>query len=343
MWRYGLPQVEAGLPPEAEAVIDLRKVAQDNRSHMWSTVARDAWPGITVRLDSLPPAGGSIKRVPLGAADLFEVESFPADVEFRPTQSSPPIGAFISVMVQVEGATHIQQSGREATVEPGDICLLDEASNFKIVAQEWGRICFLRLPRAQALGRHPLLERLFAQTLLSTDPGTRLLADLLLRLGTDAPLLSDAQRQAALGGAIQMLGLAILPEDRSISANWRISRALDFIEQHLTQQNLSPEAVARDQRISRRRLDEILHQQIGRSISRHIWNRRLERAAEDLRNPKGSRQPIAQIAFANGFESAAHFTRAFKNRYLVTPGQWRLNSGSDQICRICRPTSPTNR
>jgi len=33
----------------------------------------------------------------------------------------------------------------------------------------------------------------------------------------------------------------------------------------------------------------------------------------------------AQVAFANGFEDAAHFTRAFKSRYACTPGQWRLN------------------
>nr|WP_283773317.1 helix-turn-helix domain-containing protein [Altererythrobacter sp. KTW20L] len=320
-----MPQVEAGLLPEADSVIDLREVDQNRRTLMWNSAARDSWPGITVTLDSPLPSGGSIKRVPLGAGDLFEVESLAADVDFHPTQSSCTRNAFLSVMVQVEGATQVHQNGLQAVVEPGDICLLDESSRFRIVSQEWGRIYFLRLPRAQALGRHPLLQRLVAQTLSSSDTGTSLLTDLLLRLGKDAPKLGDAQRNAALGGVIQMLGLASLPEGKLSPTDWRIRRAIDFIEQNLQQQDLSPEAVARDQRISRRRLDAIMQQQLGRSISRQIWSRRLERASEDLRNPQGFHQPIAQIAFANGFENVAHFTRAFKNRYLITPGQWRLN------------------
>jgi AraC-like DNA-binding protein len=44
-----------------------------------------------------------------------------------------------------------------------------------------------------------------------------------------------------------------------------------------------------------------------------------------LRDPRRNGQSVAQIAFTNGFEDAAHFTRAFKRRYAVTPGQWRLN------------------
>jgi len=328
MWRYGLPQLEAGLPPEAGAVIDLRQVKQEQRRLMWDVAAREAWPGITVRLGTSLPAGGVIKRIQFGTGDLYEIESVPAEVSFRPTQTPGSAEAYISVMVQVEGSTTIRQSRRDALVEPGDICLLDECSAFRMSAKEWGRIYFLRLPRAQVLGRHPQLERLFARTLRSTDTGTSLLADLLLRVGRDAPRLDEAQRHAVLGGVVQMLGLAS-PIDTIAGGNdWRVREALEFIELNLCLPDLSAENVARDQRISRRRLDQILQQQIGQSISGHIWSRRLERAAEDLHNPERAQHSIAQIAFANGFEDAAHFTRAFKRRYLVTPGQWRRDKAA---------------
>jgi AraC family transcriptional activator of tynA and feaB len=316
--------VEAGLPPDRDAKVDLGAVEQHARSRMWNLAAQHAWPGISVKQDSSLPAGGSIKRLPLGAGELFEVESFPADVVYCPASSPSPCSIFISVMVQVEGLTHIHQSGRQANVEPGDVCFLDEARKFRILTSEWGRILFLRLPRAQSISRHPLLDRLFGRKLPSSDAGTRFLADLLMRLGRETQQLDEAQRQAALGGAIQMLGLARPPEDTPLPGNWRIVRAIEYIEQNLIRQELSPEIVARDQRISRRRLDEIMQQQIGRSISRQIWHRRLERAAEDLHNSSGTDKPIAQVAFANGFENAAHFARAFKHRYHTTPGQWRL-------------------
>ncbi|WP_246021780.1 helix-turn-helix domain-containing protein [Alteraurantiacibacter aquimixticola] len=317
--------MEAGLPPQVGAVIDLRQVKQDQRRLMWDVAAREAWPGITVRLRTALPAGGSIRRVKLGTADLYEVESVPAEVDFRPTQLPSSRSAFISVMVQVEGSTNIRQSARNATVEPGDICLLDEACVFRMLTEQGCRIYFLRLPRVQVLGRHPQLERLFARTLPSSEPGAGLLAELLLRLGRDALKLDEAQRLAALAGIVQMLGLASPSAGAGLDIPWRICRALDFIELNLALPELTAENVAREQRISRRRLDQIMQEHVGEAISAHIRSRRLESAAKDLRNPQRVDQSIAQIAFANGFEDAAHFSRSFKRRYLVTPGQWRLD------------------
>ena len=327
MWRNGLPQMEpdlAGKITRPASLIDLRQVEQGQRRLMWDEAARSSWPGISVRLTTMLPSGGLIRRIPLGSGDLFEVESVPAEVDFRPVPVPGVRDAFISVMVQAEGVTTVRQGGHSSSVCQGDVCLLDEAGVFKLMAEEWGRIYFLRLPRAQVLGRYPQLERMFAHALPSSETGTRLLADLLLRLFEDAPLLADAQRRAMLGGIIQMLGVANPPDEAAAAIDWRIRRALDFIELHLSVPGLSAEDVAREQRISRRRLDQIMQQQLGQSIAGYLWSRRLAQAADDLRDPQRCEEPIAQIAFANGFEDAAHFTRAFKRRYAVTPGQWRL-------------------
>jgi AraC-like DNA-binding protein len=49
----------------------------------------------------------------------------------------------------------------------------------------------------------------------------------------------------------------------------------------------------------------------------------MEQAAGDLRDPHKAQLSISQIAFSNGYEDPAHFTRAFRRRYAMTPGQWR--------------------
>jgi AraC-like DNA-binding protein len=69
----------------------------------------------------------------------------------------------------------------------------------------------------------------------------------------------------------------------------------------------------------------MMHNDVGNTIASRVWSLRLDQAANDLRDPHRADHSIAQIAFANGFEDAAHFTRAFKRRFSVTPGQWRLN------------------
>ena len=127
------------------------------------------------------------------------------------------------------------------------------------------------------------------------------------------------------------MAITITAFDRSpdgglgLARDTRVRRALEFIELNLSVAGLTAEAVAQDQHISRRRLDQLMQNTVGHSIAGQLWSRRLEQAASDLRDPHRGCHSIAQIAFANGFEDAAHFTRAFKRRFSVTPGQWRLN------------------
>ena len=75
-------------------------------------------------------------------------------------------------------------------------------------------------------------------------------------------------------------------------------------------------------------VDQLLHEAIGMSITGQIWSRRLDQAAADLRDPLRASAAAAQIAFANGFEDSAHFTRAFKRRFGQSPAQWRHALGS---------------
>ena len=143
--------------------------------------------------------------------------------------------------------------------------------------------------------------------------------------GTGRGRFRRISRSAMMNAVIQMVGMVEPFSSPSGTPDWRVRRALDYIELNLSVPGLTAESVAVDQRISRRRLDQLMHEAFGHSIASHLWSRRLEQAARDLRDPHRADQSIAQIAFANGFEDAAHFTRAFKRRFSITPGQWRLN------------------
>ncbi|MER9917793.1 MULTISPECIES: helix-turn-helix domain-containing protein [unclassified Mesorhizobium] len=53
---------------------------------------------------------------------------------------------------------------------------------------------------------------------------------------------------------------------------------------------------------------------------RFVWDRRLERSKEELLSPARVSPTISEIAFACGFNSSAHFSRAFESRYDVARG-----------------------
>lgn len=320
-----MPQLEHALSGGlAPLLVDLSTVAQDQRARFWLHACSNAFPGLSVTLSDPRPPEGLIERISVGAGEIFAIESGPADVLHEASRGGSE-QAFLSLMVLSRGSIRITQAGRTAAIAAGDMILLDETKSFCMAACESSRMEFLRIPRAAALGRYPLLEKLLVTVLPSSAPGTAILAETLLRFAREAHRLGEPQRRAMMNAIVQMLGVAEPFSSLPATSDWRVHRALDFIELNLSVAGLTAEIVAQDQHISRRRLDQLMQESCGHSIACHLWSRRLEQAAADLRDPTKVAVSIAQIAFANGFEDAAHFTRAFKKRFGKTPGQWRLN------------------
>lgn len=319
-----MSQLEAARGWLSPSLIDLSNVEQQERKHLWDTAVRDNFRGLSVKLAEPRIMAGSIRRMQMGTGQLYRIQSAPAEVSYVPP-GDKAVTPHFSLMVQYKGSTLASQGGQTCVLREGDLCMIDEAKAFRLEAEDVTGFIVARLPRAAVLSRYPHFERLCANVLPSSDRGTGLVGDLLLRLSHDADYLGELQRSAMLNGIIQMLGVAGPVAKVPAATHWRVQRALEYIELNLSVSGLTAEAVSRDQRISRRRLDQLMHDAFGHSIANHLWSRRLEQAAADLRDPHQSDRSIAQIAFANGFEDAAHFTRAFKRRFSVTPGQWRLN------------------
>lgn len=125
-------------------------------------------------------------------------------------------------------------------------------------------------------------------------------------------------RDASLGAG---LGARCLPT--RIRNSWRALQALTDIERGYRDPEFDAKAVARTQSISRRRLDEVLLRETGASLTAHIWRRRLQQAAADLRDGSQVEKSVSAIAFDLGFQQLAHFSRAFKKHFAVTPTHWR--------------------
>jgi AraC-like DNA-binding protein len=158
---------------------------------------------------------------------------------------------------------------------------------------------------------------------------------MLLGLLESAPFLQHEQGTVAITGAAHLLGLSRTAEaSRAGDLTWRARAALAFIDAELADSSLTAERVADAQGISRRRLDQILLSTLGASVSAHIWLRRLNQAAADLRDVRLANRSVTQIAYCAGFTSSAHFTRAFKRRYHCTPRQWRADANAANIAGV---------
>jgi AraC-like DNA-binding protein len=86
--------------------------------------------------------------------------------------------------------------------------------------------------------------------------------------------------------------------------------------------DITPESIAQANGISMRYLHS-LFQQSGMTVCKWIWERRLKATREDLLDPTMEKSRVSEIAFRRGFNDPAHFSRAFKERFGLSPSQLR--------------------
>jgi len=63
--------------------------------------------------------------------------------------------------------------------------------------------------------------------------------------------------------------------------------------------------------------------QIGQTFGRWLLEQRLQRCSAALRDPQQRPQNISTIAYAWGFNDLSHFNRMFRQRFDMTPSEWR--------------------
>jgi AraC-like DNA-binding protein len=315
-------------------VLDLRAVAAAQRAGLWRRSVRHFFPGLSVRVMDDPLDLGSISGLPFGLGTLWSVLSPPLRLDYAPAQAgSPLLTQHFSVLLQLEGSTLAEQRHQQCCLQQGDFCLIDGNASFQMqVCAPASRIMFIQMPRAAVLRRHPHLERHTACIFDASESGSALLRGLLLSVLDTAHLLESPQRSAVLEAVIQLLGAPKQGCDAADEVPWRVRAALSCIEHDLADQTLTATRVAQSQGISRRRLDELMQQWLGRPLTAQIWECRLLQAATDLVDPQRARQSVSQIAFAAGFEDPAHFSRAFKRRFGCTPRQWRVDAPGTAPC-----------
>jgi signal transduction histidine kinase/AraC-like DNA-binding protein/CheY-like chemotaxis protein len=93
-----------------------------------------------------------------------------------------------------------------------------------------------------------------------------------------------------------------------------------LIDANIESSTYTVEDLAKDLHISRVQLYRKVKAIFGISVSDHISNIRLEKSKELLLN---TNQNISEIAYSVGFSSPNYFSTSFKNKYGITPKEYR--------------------
>ena len=223
------------------------------------------------------------------------------------------------VIIQTAGVSVYEQRGECVTLTPGDGLVYDVSQPHAITSTETTEHFVVTVPHDLVAGRGLRLDRLSAQRFSARTGVGRLAADLIHstfgELATISPECEDN-----LAASLLSLIFLPLPNEAAHTHEALRYRIESYIRDQIRDPELSIEKIAGALRCSKRYL-HMAFAASDRSITDHIWTTRLDGCRGDL--ARRSDQTISEIAFAWGFSSSAHFSRAFRKRFGVTPSEFR--------------------
>jgi len=292
-----------------------------------------AWREVMTRL-RLPlgeppehdPFRGDVSCIvsPLGM-DFAVMSASPQAISGR----NPNQPAAVWLVVLLRGEASFSDGETTMPLEVGDIAYGPTGMNAALRLTTPFRLLFISAPRV-ALDHRLIAPLSLKVGRLAGAGGVGHVFSGLLRATADAldELTSDQLRPVEL--ALTEFLVANLAAEGSPAARGgaeaaraaHLHRVCQTIETMLSDPDLTLERIAEADGIAPRSLQK-LFAAAGQNFSTYLRTRRLERCRLDLTSPMFATLSISEICFRWGFNGSAHFSRAFKDQYGVSPRDYR--------------------
>ena len=293
---------------------------------------REAWREAMVRLrlpvEAAPEDDGSSAAVsslvsPMGME--FSVVRAGAQTISGRNKDQP---AAIWVAALLDGTAMLNDGHAEAVVEAGDIVFGPTGMAASLTFKTRFRLLFITAPRV-ALDHRLVAPRSLRIGHLPAAMGVNhVFSGLLRALAETLEDLDDDQLRPVEIAVTEFLaqglsaGESLAPRGPAATREAHLHRVRQTIETLLAEPDLTLGRVAETEGVSPRYLQK-LFTAAGESFTHYIRWRRLERCRTDLASPQHARLSISEICFRWGFNGSAHFSRAFRDQYGVSPREYR--------------------
>ncbi len=241
-----------------------------------------------------------------------------------------------SLILLARGRAVFAHYGHQESLGEGDFILCDSAAPHAVAFEAQSEVVMLRVPAVMMKEHLPSPEYFCGRRLPAREgmtdmvaAATRMLSDRL------ESVRSPAFQERIARHLLDMIATSYaVAFDSHITCSSNVSgrhaKVKLHIEQHLRDPELSPCLIAEKLKLSPRYL-RMIFASSSETVSAYILRRRLEECARQMADPRWSGHSITQIAFSWGFNSAPHFTRSFRERFSVSPRQYRQQLPADRL------------
>lgn len=296
----------------------------------WKHLVNESFVPLIARTNTPDDFRGTLRSRTLERMAIVEVSATRHEVHRTPQLIERSSQRYFKLNLQLEGTGLLIQDDREALLQPGDLAIYDTARPYTLAFEESARMMVLMFP-SDALTLPPDYVGQLAAVRMSGESGLGgMVGQFIGQLSLNLELLSGPSGSRLTVNALDLVStmlhaqLDVTPDRMKPHALLAVS-IREYIEANLSDPLLSPASIAAAHFISTRHLHNVFHE-TGTTVSSWIRSRRLDGARRDLVDPLHRDKPVAAVAARWGFVDAAHFSRAFRDAFAVSPTDWRRNS-----------------
>ena len=304
-------------------------VAEKERLEYWIDMICDEFVQLDCSSDEKTDFKGELRGCELDNIRVSEVGASRQHVTRSKKQIAKSTESEFLLSLQLEDVGIVNQDGRIAELHPGDFALYDSTRPYTLHFDRPFRQIVLQIPYDSLAEQFLRPENITAHRVSAHTAVGALASQFIQSAAGRLDVLSAQERGVINHHIIELIALAMGSmsslrklDGQSIARTAMLERIKQYVEINIRHPQLTPAQVARHHHISER-YQRMLFASTGTTLSRYIMNKRLELCREALENSTLSDYSITQIAFSYGFNDAAHFSRKFKERYGVSPKEYR--------------------
>lgn len=303
-------------------------VPAGRRMSYWNEVYTSRFARVTFDPVSRDNFEAELRTGTIGPLSLARVSYHAANVERTRSHIDRTRQHLFSFVLHLRGRGMFTHYGHSTILDEGDFTLSDNAEPHHLNLQGPADVIIVQSPPDVLKTYLPSPERLCGLRLPAREGFTSIAAAMMRSLMDQlergvSPRFSPMVVRNVL--EVMATSYAMVFDkgvgDCSIAGARRV-QARCFIEAHLKDPDLTPTMIAGALDVSPRYL-RMLFAADRETVSGYILRRRLEECARHLASSLWRGQTITEIAFAGGFNSTTHFSRAFRQQFGVTPREYR--------------------
>lgn len=268
----------------------------------------------------------------LDALKMYKIEAPSHRVRRISRVTNDSLDDSYKLMLQIKGQARLEIANRSFNLHPGDWSLYDPRVDYSVHNLDPTSLLVVKIPRSRLDGlRVPELHT--CETPQHESAGlSAMLGCVLKSLSEQLASLPDDSGHAVSESILSLLTYTLARhqtnlKERTLPHAILKCRVKQFIQEHLTDTELSIDRIAAAMRCSKRYVHVVFEDE-NLSVDRYIWKSRLEIARVRLSSDQHASNTIAQITDACGFKSNAHFCKQFKAEYGCSPSEFRKNTSS---------------